>query len=183
MSDDGYTLVETLAALAMIGLALGGLAVSVGVLGKGQRDTNEMVADLQASRQAESLLSDALQRGAPFRSADAGSLVGDANSMVFACGEAEPCRAGLRTGAKGLSLHLETAERTRDLPLRQAGPAHFQYGGVESIGELWPPVGFGRQALQGVSLNRADGAPILSVRLWVEQPEQCVFDTVIQDCR
>lgn len=183
MSDAGYTLVETLAALAMIGLALGGLAVSVGVLGKGQRATNEAVADLQASRRAELLLSDALQRGAPFRSADVGALVGDGASMEFACGDAKPCRADLRTGDKGLSLHLETADGAKDLPLRQAGPAHFQYGGVQDIGDVWPPASGARQALQGVSLNRADGAPILSVRLWVEQPETCVFDTVIQDCR
>ncbi|WP_340643889.1 hypothetical protein [Phenylobacterium sp.] len=186
MSQDGYTLTETLAALVMIGLAIGGLSLGVHVLGRSQLAVSRQVAAATAARIAQVDLERMLASAGAFRARDAGGLVGKAEAFDFACGAASRCKAALRDTAKGFSLDIQTGQGDRHLALGPAAGARFVYRGTLADSPVWPPAGTTHEALRAVSIIEGDGAtvrPILVARAWAEQPAACDFDVVMQDCR
>ncbi|WP_310542641.1 prepilin-type N-terminal cleavage/methylation domain-containing protein [Phenylobacterium sp.] len=185
MSQAGYTLAETLAALAILGLAVGGLTAGVGLLERGQRLTSQATVQLQAERAAELSLDRMLQGGGPFRSIEPARLTGSATAIVAECGEVAPCRIELTDGETGLGLRITRPGRVDNLPLRRSVPAGFVYRGSSSTSVTWPPDDPRRQVLRSISILRTDVQtdPLLTVRLWREQALDCIFDVVIQDCR
>lgn len=187
MSDAGYTLAETLVALAMIGLAIGGMSSGVHVLAQQHARTHGLVADTQALRAAEVRVQRLMELRGPFRSHEPASFAGGPEGFEFDCGEAQPCRVALSESPKGLVLELgEGGEEVRRVRLRFEGAAEFVYRGAETQGPAWPPNSADRQALRSVALMRGEGAaaiPVLEARAWTEQPADCAFDVVLQDCR
>ncbi len=188
MRDAGYTLAEMLAALMIVGLAIGGLSAGLGVLGRLQSMNARAVGALQATHIAQVGLRDLLSSAGPFRALDVNGLQGDAAGLQFPCGAAR-CRARLLPPAGGgARLELTAANgRVRTMDLRDPGPLAFSYVGGLGPSPTWPPAGGERQALRAVSLlrrpNGSAAEPVLEARIWREQPAACDFDVVMQDCR
>jgi hypothetical protein len=187
MKDDGYTLVEALAALFMIGLAIGGLIEGVHVLGRLQAAATGSVRDGRNLRQANQGLARLLARGGPFLS-DGKTLTGDASEMNFPCGQGPECSARLVESGGALEV-LEDGAVVGRYRLAGATGAQFVYGGATAEGAIWPPSGAtlaGRQALRSVAIvepTRTGAEPLAYVRLWSEQAQDCQFDVISQDCR
>jgi hypothetical protein len=190
MSDAGYTLVEALAALVMIGLAMGGLTVGIGVVSGAQSRATDAVAAAQAGHAAQAALERALQPLSPFRAHDGGRLTGDRTGFAYACGEDRPCRVDLQPAAKGPVLAMTDAAGVRRIALRRPGAVHFLYQGslyadTPTALDAWPPTDAQRQALKAILVvdDAAEDRPLVTAKLWAEQPGRCDFDVVMQDCR
>jgi len=187
MTDAGYTLTETLAAMAVLGLAFGGLSLGAGVIGSLQLSTGQVVKQQQTVRAAQETLEQLLALGAPFGSQAPDQLSGDASGFHFACGAPTPCAAQVTTGTTDQLLKVTnggTPATTVTLPV--TGGAHFAYRGSKALNDVWPPADPGRQALRSVALlqttDQGDVA-LLDAKVWAEQPAQCDFDPVMQGCR
>jgi len=187
MSDAGYTLVETLAAMAVVGLALGGLSLGMQVLGPSHLATSQAIAALDSARNAETRFEGLLARGAPYGSGSGAPLTGDGKALTFGCGRAKPCRAEL--AADGPALAFRIYDGQSDTPvqtLRAPDGARLTYGGQWTTSAIWPPADPRRQALRSIALIKAaaaDAPPLIEARIWGEEPAVCAFDPVMQDCR
>jgi hypothetical protein len=136
-------------------------------------------------RRAQSSFERLVEGWGPFRSDHPENLTGDPTGFRFACGQSSPCAAGLDDRGGKLFLTLDDGHGgVQALPLDRAGPAEFTYRGSEDVSGAWPPSAGGLQVIRTISLD-APGAPepILVARLWREQPADCAFDSVMQDCR
>lgn len=185
-SSAGYTLTEVLAALAVLGLAIGGLTSAAKIITRFQTTVAATVLDTHAVRQAQAALDRAFGDNGPYRSTRAADFTGDASGFSFACGQANLCSVTLADRPDGLALVFDHGDgSSRTTPLRQAGPAHWEYRGSRTLVSAWPPTTPEPEMLRSIALVRAEGqdvAPILDSRLWVEHPAACVFDPVQQDC-
>jgi prepilin-type N-terminal cleavage/methylation domain-containing protein len=188
VNDAGYTLSEMLAALAVIGLSVGGLSLGVQVIAPLQLSTSRAVSKLESTRAAQQRLEQWLARGAPFGSQQPDQLSGDATNLQFQCGEPAPCTAQILTAGATAQLKLtngDSAATPSVLPLTAAA-ASFRYHSAETEGQAWPPSDTTRQALRSVALlqttSQGDTA-VLEARIWPEQHAICDFDPVMQDCR
>jgi prepilin-type N-terminal cleavage/methylation domain-containing protein len=124
MSEDGYTLVEMLVALAMVSFAISGLSLGVQVLTKWQTATNDLATNVKDMRRAQSSFERLVEGWGPFRSDHPETLTGDPTGFRFACGQASPCAAGLDDRGGKLVLTLDDGHGgLQALPLDRAGPA------------------------------------------------------------
>jgi prepilin-type N-terminal cleavage/methylation domain-containing protein len=190
MNEAGYTLTEMLVAMAMIGLTMGGLASGLAVLGRLQADDARAVADLNAARTAHGGVMNVLDGEGPFRSRDTAAFKGDAGGFQFSCGDAATCTVRLAQDGSGHPrLDVTDAKAVqRRFRLPGEGPLAFTYIGALGPNESWPPSGQARQILRAVNLRRAGPAShsepdLFEARVWREQPADCAFDVLIQDCR
>jgi prepilin-type N-terminal cleavage/methylation domain-containing protein len=187
MTDAGYTLTETLAALAVLGMAVGGLSLGAQVIGPLQLSTGKTVQQLQAERSTQQALEQLLEKGAPFGSQLPEQLSGDTTGFHFACGGIAPCTAQIVTGETGGELKIGSgAQPTTLVSLPLAGPAHFVYRSSRGLSDAWPPSDPVRQALKSITLlqtTHGGDVAVIEAKVWVEQRAQCDFDSVIQDCR
>ncbi|MFZ3004790.1 MAG: prepilin-type N-terminal cleavage/methylation domain-containing protein [Phenylobacterium sp.] len=185
MSDAGYTLTETLTALAIVGMAVGGLSTGIAMVGKAQAAVTSTVSGIQAVQSAEMGIQRLFDGHGPFRSHEPQQLSGDGRGMAFACGQQAVCKIEIDDAEAQLKLQIDVSGRSRSLALRQAGPAKFVYQGSLGPSSTWPPVGVERQVLRSVALVRGDNdpTPLIEAQVWREQPLTCAFDVVLQDCR
>jgi len=187
MSDAGYTLTETLAALAVVGMAIGGLSLGVQVIGPLQLSASKTVTHVQSTRSSQELLEELLAQGAPFSSHAPDDLSGGAEGFRFSCGAPAPCVVQVVVAGKVSRLQIATGHTpstTVGLPL--AGAAHFVYRSVKGSSDVWPPTDSTRQTLRSVALLQATDQgemAVLDARTWSEQRAACDFDPVMQDCR
>lgn len=186
MTEDGYTLAETLAALMVLGLAIGGVGACAHLLGRWQASISEVAENVQAVRAAQVALERLLNDNTPFRAHMPDDFTGDAKAFRFRCGAAE-CSVRISAGEGGEAVEIaEDGKRIQVMPLSPLEPAQFFYRSRQGNLDRWPPQGPERQELQAVSLIQdADGqsTPVLEIRTWREQPASCHFDPVMQDCR
>jgi prepilin-type N-terminal cleavage/methylation domain-containing protein len=188
VNEDGYTLLEVLVALAMLSLAVTGFSRALEVLAKWQRATEATTVATAQPRRAQVLMERAIDTLGPFRSDHPEGFSGDARGFRFACGGASACSMHVSTDGSGaVAVGVTGADgSSRLLPLGEAGPAHFVYRGSETVADTWPPASGGLQVLRSISLvgqGSEAWRPILVARLWKEQPADCLFDAVMQDCR
>jgi prepilin-type N-terminal cleavage/methylation domain-containing protein len=179
VNQDGYTLTEMLAALLMIGLAVGGLAQAMRLLGSAQGAASHRLHQTQSLRAAESGLAAMLSVGGPYRSSNQ-DFAGDSGSMSFACGGIKPCAASLVEAKGGVELYLKQEDTGRVFAL-PADHARFMYEG-ETAADHWPPEG-PRQVLRAIHVVSAGNEPVFTSRIWAEQPVECAFDSISRDCR
>lgn len=185
MSDAGYTLAETLAALAVLSLAVGGLTAAAQGLAQRQRLVADTLLDAEGPRAAQAALERLLETAGPFRSHEPDRFRGAARRLQFDCGAPEPCAAELVDATGGQALRLTSPGQVRTLALRRAG-LRFRYRGSEGPADAWPPAAARRQALRSVALVAGDapgGLALAEARVWAEQPLACQFDVILQDCR
>lgn len=187
MSQDGYTASEALAALAILGLTVGGLSTSIALIGTGQLKAQGSLQQSALQRSANARLEQLLQPEAPFRSDESQHLVGDDRGFEFSCGEAR-CAVSLRDAAL-VTRDSSGAERT--MPLPKAQNPRIVYLGSYGQTNVWPPAvqpppAPPWQALRAVMIQdegRASVRPLAIVRLWNQQRSDCEYDIVAQDCR
>lgn len=188
MNDAGYTLVETLLALVMLSLAVAGLSMGLQVFGERQLRTAAAVTRLQDLRMAQAALEDILDLHAPFRSDLPAELSGEATRFHFACAAPEPCEVSTAYRDERWGLKVTDGRGSeRRLPLHLASPAEFRFVGERRTLAVWPdPAAGAREGLRAVALvevGPTGETPVLTAHVWREQPADCVFDTVLRDCR
>ena len=186
MNQDGYTLAETLAALVMIGLAIGGLTAGVRVIGRSQAEAERHMAEGRRFEALQAALTGLFSGEGPFESTDPHGLVGDAQQFSFACAKAMACGAALSADQNGERLTIRG--QTGQSAVRIAGvrAVRFSYIGLRQITTVWPPKGPDSDTLHSVIVLADRGlgeAPTANVRLWREHPLACAFDPISQTCR
>lgn len=185
MSEAGYTLAETLAAMAILGLAMGGLTLSLQVVGRLQFSATDRLSKASQERSAQDLFARLVERSGAFGAHQPERLAGDAHGVRFDCAGEQPCRVALEDNASQM-LIVDGDGTERRLRLEPPGDYRFVYQGRLSASDVWPPIEPGRQNLRAISLLAGFGADervALSVRVWEEQPAACAYDPVIGDCR
>jgi Tfp pilus assembly protein PilV len=187
VSEAGYTLAETLAALVMIGLAVGGLTEGVRALTRSQAATARVMSADRGLRGTETGLTRLLDGQGPFTTTAPNGFSGSATRFTFACGAAATCGAALVQAAGGAQLSLTTADgSTRTALLPGVRGARFAYADALGSEGGWPVSDPQPRTLRTIALMQATlggETPVATVRLWVEQPTDCAFDPVSQDCR
>ena len=187
MSEDGFTLVEMLVSIAMISMAIGGLSLGLQVLSRYQTAVSVTAKDVEGARAAQAAIERLLDSGAPFAPREAGRFAGTAEGFDFACAGAQRCSVVLEAADNRLQLQIADGEGAQKrYPLGVGGAARVTYQGSRGRLETWPPDDVHRQTLRSITIvsgREEDERSFLSARIWREQPPQCVFDVVIQDCR
>lgn len=186
MNDAGYTLAETLAAMAVISLGIGGLSLGAQAIGTQQLSTGRTVSGLEANRSAGQLIESLLAKGAPYGSQQPEQLSGDGGGFQFQCGRSARCTAQIVTGSTTTQLKIANGDGPTKVALLLAAPAHIQYRGSASVSDVWPPSDPARQTLRSVSVLQATSqgdVAVLEAKVWPEETAQCDFDPIQQDCR
>jgi len=187
VSEAGYTLTETLAAMAVIGLAVGGFSLGMQALGAQQAAVGATVMKAQEVRAAQAWLERRLAEHAPYRSHEPGRLSGGADGFRFDCAAAAPCAVEVAADARGRRLQVFKGEgETVSFRLPGEEATRFVYRGAGELATSWPPAAGPRQALRSISLLQGEGArerAVFETRIRAEQPLDCQFDAVMQDCR
>ena len=192
MNDAGYTLSEMLAALVMIGLAVGGLTQGVQVIGLIQSAGAHALAESRALRRSQAIIDSLLEGRGPFATDTGRRLVGTARGFQFDCDRATPCTAEVGPLGQGVQLVVEENDRIATVLLPTGiDTARFSYGGAWGRADTWPPTEVvGRVTLSWVALTGRRGSvelgadvPLVLSRLWTEQPRHCVFDAIALACR
>lgn len=190
MSSDGYTLAESLAAMLIVGLAVGGLTAGVRTLEQAQRSTARSAGQSTSLAQARQEMDRLLAAAGPFPSGPptaAAQFTGAASGFDFDCGDSARCGAELKRDAQGLSLELTgPAGGGRRLGLPGVERAHFTYVGPEGASDSWPPqapdeVQTLRSVVLAAETSHGD-VPLTATRLWREQAGDCIFNFVSRDC-
>jgi prepilin-type N-terminal cleavage/methylation domain-containing protein len=187
MSDDGYTLAEMLAALTILGLAMGGLGLVVNLIARQQLTANRVQARLVDERATDRALTRLLVQ------AEAKGIRGDGQSLSFICGEAT-CGASLQVdGRRTLLILQDRSGPGRRLRLRRQDLRFSYVDGLGAVG-AWPraaglmasPPGTNAKdrTLRAVLLTAPGaGAPVAVGRVWSREPRDCQFDAIIGACR
>lgn len=186
--QDGYTAAEALAALAILGLAMGGLATSMGLITASQAKARARVEQSVFERAADQRLERLIARDAPFRSDQATHLVGAKSALEVDCGDGRRCRARIEKGV--LTIRDGRGDET-SLRLPGGEAPFFRYIGSYSAGDLWPPAPMpppapAWQTLSAIAIVSEDEAgerPLALAKIWRQQRADCEYDVVIQDCR
>ena len=187
MRDAGYTLSECLAALAILSLASLGVLRCVQLLADAHLREARSAASAKDLREAQSMMDQLLGAAGPFRSHQPERFAGAAQAFSFACDREVPCQVSLVEDRGEVALRIdEPPKHGRALRLHAAGPAHFIYRGALGPSDVWPPPRPERQALRAVAVvsdGAGDERALLQSTIWAEQPADCAFDPVLQDCR
>ncbi|SFJ79939.1 type II secretion system protein [Caulobacter sp. UNC279MFTsu5.1] len=182
MNDDGYTLAEMLAALAILGMAIGGLGLVVSLIARQQLTANRTHMQLLNGRAADRALTLWLA------DVDAETLTGDSRSLSAACGLAS-CSALLEADKARTALILKgRLGPARRFRLRQRD-VRFGYVADQGVVAGWPqPAVSGeeglKETLHAVRLAAPGAAvPLAVARAWTREPRDCQFDAIIGACR
>lgn len=186
--QDGYTAAEALAALAILGLAMGGLTTSMGLITASQTKARARVEQSVFERAADQRLERLIARDAPFRSDQTTHLVGARSALEVDCGDGRRCAARIENDA--LIIRDGRGEETR-LRLPDGEAPSFRYIGSYSASDLWPPAPLPPpapawqtlNAIAIVSKNEVGERPLVVAKIWRQQRADCEYDVVIQDCR
>lgn len=173
--EAGYTLVEMLAALAVIGMAFGGLAAGSHILLRQQRNTTSDVATSEAFAATQASLEKVLSN---VKSGDV--LFADARRIEFACEAGGHCAPGDLARDDIVSSARVGAGRVAVAPARGY---RFLFWTAAGQTPLWSSES--KNALAGVALTEDTprATPIALVRLREEQAFRCEYDVVIASCR
>lgn len=190
MSQDGYTLAETMAALVMIGLAIGGLGQATYLIGRLNRATGVQVAVDRHMGVAQRTLDGLLAQAGPFRPRDDNGFKGRGASFVFPCDQGSLCGAELVAGREQTTLVIQRGGRAMaSRPLGRLRHPRFAYRDAKGLHDAWP-TGEGpdddRLTLDAVALVEGDDAaprPVAVAVVWAQQGAACQFDSISGDCR
>jgi type II secretory pathway pseudopilin PulG len=186
MSDEGYTLAETLVALVIIALAIGGLAAAIHVITVGERKSELTLKRVDTLHFAQAALEGVFAGSGPFPSNHPELFSGDSAGFQFQCAGGQSCSARLSQSHGDNTLEVRNGIGARDFRLPAGDPPRFLYVSAQGPSDAWPPAGDQRQTLRSVALlggpSGAQG-PLIQKRFWREEPAECQFDVVLQDCR
>ena len=186
MSSDGYTLVEMLVALVVIGMTAAGFAEGARTLARIQADAAGSLERERAMATLQSRFEAFVGQGGPYRSDDKPArFQGSPDDLSFSCGQGT-CTAQILSARGGTALDLGYEDgRHLSLPLPGVAGASFAYDGGASEGPEWPPSAQGLR-LKAVTILggfEPDRSPLATARLDAEQAPDCEFDPIIKQCR
>ncbi|HEX7761128.1 MAG TPA: prepilin-type N-terminal cleavage/methylation domain-containing protein [Caulobacteraceae bacterium] len=184
MNDDGYTLAEMLAALAILGLAFGGLTQGARVIGQLQTKAAATARTTADDRRAQAALESLMARRGPFTSDGRGAFQGTASGFTFDC-EAGRCGVEVVKAQDRAWLVIHQGGQQQRIVL-SAPNAAFAYVDATGSSPIWPNAQARPTALTTVLLQGAGpggSRPLAAARVWVEEPANCVFDAIAQGCR
>lgn len=186
MNQDGYTLAETLAALVIIGLAVGGLVGGVDLLGRLQAKATGSVNQTDRRTRLEAAFARSLEHEGPFRSDDARGLTGDGERLSYACGE-RVCSAELDRKKRETMLVLSGRDGViRSIAVGE-GAYVFDYQDERGREPDWPPADRSQprmlRAIAIVKPRMGEELPLAEARIFAEQPAACAFDAISRTCR
>lgn len=180
MNEDGYTLAEVLAAMLILGLAMGGLVEGSRIIGRMQTPIVVARRDNQILRRAEASVSRLLK----LRPGGDQSLTGDAQGLGFKC-VMGTCGLTLANNGRNLTLSVRRGEVAQTFPLPHAGKISLVYLARDGRFDHWPQPD-SKRVLDGVMIveTSAQGElPLVVARSWIEQPKTCEFDMIARGCR
>lgn len=186
MSQDGYTLAETLAALVIISLAIGGLVIGVDLLGRAQTKATADTRQTDHAIRLDSEFAHFLEQAGPFRSDDPHGLQGDEDRFSYGCGD-EVCSAEINRGDEKTLLVLTDRQGTvRSIDIGK-GAFVFEYQDEQGHQADWPPSDVSKpRSLRAIGILKprlGEELPVAEARLFIEQPAVCAFDTISRSCR
>lgn len=175
MTDDsGYTLVEMLAALAVIGMTFGGLSAGISVLARNQTAATTRIGSSENLIASQASLEAALTW---VKSGDI--LAGTTRRLELKCSRGDRCEAagGLKDGP--VSLIRTGGDRVEGI-----AATGYDFGYVTSGGlaQTWSAEGDDR-LLAIVLRSNLSGAAVAVMRFRQEQSFRCEYDVVIASCR
>ena len=189
MNQDGYTLAETMAALVMIGLAIGGLGQATFLIGRLNQATGVQVAADRHLDAAQRTLDRLLAQAGPFRW-DSEAFKGRRSGFVFPCDQGRLCSAELVAGRDQTLLVVQRGgHATASRPLGRLSAPRFAYRDATGLHDVWPYSGNpdgARLTLDAVALveGRDDAPrPVSVTAIWAQQEATCQFDAISGDCR
>jgi prepilin-type N-terminal cleavage/methylation domain-containing protein len=157
--DDGFTLVETLAALTVVSLALAGILAATSLV---TRHNRQVVKAQQTAKAVEDTLSGLGASLSPHQPFFAEDLTGSPRDIIYDCGVGR-CRFRLSSPSQRL--------------------AYISEGKVL---KSWPPKVMTEDPeprLEALILQDLSGTTLGLVRLETEQLEDCQFDMISRTCR
>lgn len=182
MSDDGYTIAEMLAALAILGMGMGGFGLVTSLIARQQLASNRIHARLVDDGTADRALTLWLA------DQDATTLHGDARGLSATCGEIT-CEARLEADKRRTVLVLRgRLGSARRLRLRQEH-VRFAYVDSRGVAGAWPWAAGAEADIRNATprailLTASDSAaPLAVARVWPREPRDCQFDAIIAACR
>ncbi len=186
MRDAGYTLVEMLVALAVVGMTAAGLAEGAHVMTRIQGQTTTALRRERATMALQSRFTQFLNGRGPFGSSDGeAGLQGSADELSFPCGE-ETCTAQLIAAPAGLSLDLGLEDGSHSsLVLPGVTGGSFAYDDGKAQRSDWPPSDAGLR-LRSVTIMAGfepDQRPLVVASLDIAQAPDCEFDPIVKACR
>src|SRR5207244_1799430 len=121
----------------------------------------------------------------PFRTNDKPGLSGGSSQLAFACAGGSRC--GVKLTADGAKVRLELhGDGGRRDAVRLPGAVRLAYVDAEGVAASWPPTTEIVRRLGSVALvvgPDASPSPLAMVRLWRDEPLDCEFDPILEDCR
>lgn len=172
-SANGFTLIDMLAALLILALAMAGLGQGMYALARLQGATNRNALAASQMRSLDASLDRLLSRTLP------DSLAGDAEQLTGSCG-AVACSARLETeGDEVQTLLIDSPWGPSALLLPKSGSHRLVY--LSDHGPLaeWP---IPNRRLVGVQIESADRRVLAYHRIRRHQPLDCALDPVSQSC-
>lgn len=180
MSDPGYTLTDTLAGLAILGLGLGAATGGLGVLTHTQLATSTLASQTHAMARAQTRLDALLAAQGPFRDRD-NAFDGREQHLSFDCAPAT-CGAAITISQGASRLRIIDHDVTEIIVFR-GKTAGFRYVAAGAQGPSWPTFADRPQRLEAIAIVDQGEQPLTMSRLWRDQDVDCAFDPISQDCR
>lgn len=180
MNEDGYTLAEVLAAMLILGLAIGGLVEGSRIVGRMQTPIVSSRRNDQVLRAAEASVAGLLR----LRPGGDQTLSGNDQGFQFTCRTA-PCGLALLSEGQRQSLVVKRGEVAQSFSLPQAGKFSLVYFARDGRFDRWPQPD-SKRVLEGVMIveTSAQGElPLVVARSWIEHPKTCEFDMIAKGCR
>jgi prepilin-type N-terminal cleavage/methylation domain-containing protein len=187
MGQAGYTMVEMLAALVMIGLAVSGLTIAAAQLGRLQGTARGDAIGAARESRLSTAFAGLLERAGPFRTDAASTFKGDADAFSFSCGD-KTCGGEVVRAKDGLSLVLRRPSGLSETyALGKERSLAFEYEDEGGTQDSWPPSATpSPRTLHAIALVRqrlGEDTPLVEARIWTEQPADCAFDSISRSCR
>lgn len=182
MREAGYTLVEMMVALVIVGGTAAAFSEGVAAMNRIQADAGASLGQGRGQARVQQALSHFLEARGPFGTVPGGQvLTGEATVLDFKCGPST-CHAGLEADgdARFLRLEDESGEPLR-IALPRGGESRFHYSDGETWLSAWPPKDDNR-LLRSVSIVSRAG-PAAVAQLALQQRADCEFDPIVKSCR
>lgn len=183
MRRAGYTVVEVMAAVLILGIAFTALVQGLGAIRRMQAKTVERMAQGRTAERAAAALNRFLaQPGLP-SVALPDRLSGDAAALSAQC-SAPPCALSLE--GRGPVMVSQVRGATARVALTGLRRPAFRYITTHGTYDHWPLAGAYQTRLTAIGLveqSDAGASPVATVRLWSEQPQDCLFDSISAKCR
>lgn len=180
MKEDGYTLAEVLAAMLILGLAIGGLVEGSRVIGRMQTPTVSSRRENLLLRRAEFGLESLLK----LRAGNDQSLAGDSRGFQFACGPRQ-CSLGVTSTGDKYALAVRRGEIAQTFSLPSASKISLVYLARDGRFDRWPQPD-SKRILEGIMIVETSARgqlPLVVARSWIEHPKTCEFDMIAKGCR